>query len=74
MAAQGAQLPPQLLGMLNLQAIAQSFASGYGIRTSELMKSETQMKAEQQATQQQQLQQQAESAGVDVAAQQAANQ
>lgn len=67
-------LPPALLGMLNLQAIAQSFASGYGIRTSELMKSEAQLKAEQQQAQQQQLQQQAESAGVDVAAQQAVNQ
>jgi hypothetical protein len=69
-----AQLPPALLGMLNLQAIAQSFGSGYGIRTSELMKTQEQMRQEQAQAQQQQLEQQAGEAGVQVAAQQAANQ
>lgn len=69
-----AALPPALLGMLNLQAIAQSFGSGYGIRTSELMKTPEQMRQEQAQAQQQQLEQQASEAGVQVAAQQAVNQ
>lgn len=69
-----AALPPALLGMLNLSAIAQSFGSGYGIRTSELMKTQTQMRQEQVAAQNQQLEQQAGEAGIQVAAQQAANQ
>lgn len=69
-----ATVPQGLLGMLKLDAIAKAFAAARGIKTSELMKSQEEIKAEQDAAQAAQLQAEAQSAGVQVAAQQAANQ
>lgn len=61
------QLPPELLGVLNVDAIAKSFAAARRIATAEFMKSPEQIAKEQEAAAQQAANLQAQQTGIDTA-------
>lgn len=61
-------LPPALQNLLKLRAVANRFAAGRGIKTSDILKTDEELAAEQKAQQDAQLQAEAQAAGVQAAA------